>query len=53
MIPEPPRVVVTQDARGAPIIMTVYAGADRLVMVPLSHDRAIALAADLLALVRS
>jgi len=53
MIPEPPRVVVTQDERNAPILLTVYQGGNRLAVVRLSPDRAVALAADLLALVRS
>jgi hypothetical protein len=47
------RIVITQDERGAPILLTVYAGSERLAIVPMTPARAVALAADLLALVRS
>jgi len=47
------RIVVTQNERTAPILLTIYQGADRLAVVALPPDRAVALAADLLALVRS
>lgn len=47
------RIVITQDERNAPILLTIYEGADRLAVVPLTPNRAVALASDLLEKVRS
>ena len=44
---QPARIVVTQDAPGAPIIMTVYAGADILVRCELSADAALSVGLEL------